>query len=473
MRFFQAAILSFLLSVPCLAQTLMPARQVSVNTSNFQYLSPTAQTAQATFAWLDSSVGPLPAAVASNVQAIASNTEALSVIPAGLAGVVTTNAAIVAYNASAHNWNFTNLVVDVFLSLLGNTNDSYRLIQDAAAFRSNFLAGFAAAQTNVAVLPAYASVFSASLSNLFATNFTLIVKPYADAVGATNEHRISSVRAELYSILRELDIGSYSPYTYVPGTYTSNWQTYIVPSNAPVGTVIEAHCWGGGAGDISSDSRAGKGGYAFGRFTVVSASVFNASGGTNASLVTNGMSLAVQVGPASGRSAVWRLGSYTNFHTMTNEILVAGGAGYYIGGYGGGTNGGRGMSYGPSEEAPFIQYGGGGGTQKTGDGAAGTGWNGTTCGNAGVRVWGGLGGGGSLGTCRRGGDGYYGGGSGWSGGGGSGFVHPSMIVSSLAEQLQPGIGAVPGTADTALYGSGGAGYDGNPGRVCFKRRLVE
>lgn len=55
-----------LLPLPSRAQTRMPARQVSVDDSYWTYLAPTAQTAQATFDWLDGDGAALSAVVATN-----------------------------------------------------------------------------------------------------------------------------------------------------------------------------------------------------------------------------------------------------------------------------------------------------------------------------------------------------------------------------------------------------------------------
>lgn len=491
MRFFQAAILSFLLSVPCLAQTLMPARQVSVSTNAWTNLSPSAATAQAALDWADANWrdGVVDTSEWATIEAELPTVQGALDWLDGEAGrtrqAVDGNAAALSYNASAHNWNFTNLVLAVFLDMFGNTNDAYRMIADPAAFRSNYLAGFAPAETNVSVLSPSMTNFLSRLDELFAINFSNAVVPYVDGGDRTNLMQTYNLRDEIYAILRELNLGVVYPYTVSGSTYTNGAQTFLVATNWPEGTEIEVHCWGGGG---SVGATAPNGGYSYGTLVVKSATNFVS---TNASHVTNGMELAVQVGSAHSRAAVWRSGSGA-FDSVSNELIVAGGGGRRQtsddAGHGGGLSGVRGGTYGVAD------IGGYGGTQTNGGAFGGGTFNAYDSagnaiapnvhnGGAGRRVWGAPDGyryeaapgegqpAGYYLANARGGDGYWGGGAGgfssWSvvgmGGGGSGYVHPDLNGAT-----DDGRGGVKGTGDSALYGSSGAGLPGNPGRVAFK-----
>lgn len=439
-------------------------------TTNWLFLDPAEDTAQSAFDWIDSSWGP-----------------ALSNLPPDLTDVVVSNAAIMSYNASAHNWNFTNLVVDVFLSLLGNTNDPYRLISDAEAFRSNYLAGLALAVTEAAVPTGHTFSYEAPLAALFSNHFDRVVVPYSELSIYTG---IGSLRDEIRSILAELGLESYVAYTWVAGSY-GTWpsyetpegiQTYVIPTNFSPGAVIEVNAWGGGS--PSPSELDGAGGYSYGELVVVAPTNFVS---TNASHVTNGMVLAVQVGSVMQRSAVWRHGNYTDFHTMTNEILVAGGAGSPhngASGVGGGAGGGENGA--PGKDVPG--FGGG----QTGGGAASPTYNNFSAAGvpyspaetgAGRRMWGARYGyryeaspgegqpAGYYPANAAGGDGYFGGGAGgWSGwdsrgdgGGGSGFVAASLTNGATTTG---GTSAGPGGQDQKSY-NGFAGKAGNGGRITF------
>ena len=474
-----------------LGQSLVPARLVSASTNAWTNLVPSAATAQSSFDWIDAnwwdgSVSTSEwAAIAAETPTVQGALDWLDGEVVRTRAVSDENAAVVSYNAAAHNWNFTNLVLSVFLEMFGNTNDSYRLIADPDLFRSNYLAGFAPAETNVSVLSPSMSNFLARLEDLFDRNFYNRVEPFVGGASQTNAALVYDLRDEIYAILRELNLGVVYPYTVSGSAYTNGGQEFVVSTNWPAETEIEVHCWGGGG---SVGSVAPNGGYSYGTLVVKGTNDYVS---TNASHVTNGMRLAVQVGSACSRAAVWRLGS-DDFNSASNELIVAGGGGARHtsddAGHGGGLSGVRGGTYGAAD------IGGYGGTQTNGGAFGGGTFNAYDSlgnaiapsvhnGGAGRRVWGAPNGyryeaapgegqpAGYYLANARGGDGYWGGGAGgfisWGvygmGGGGSGYVHPD-----LGGATDDGQGGVKGTGDSALYGSSGAGLPGNPGRVAFK-----
>ena len=468
-RFLSTALVLLLGPLSCFAQGLAPARLVSVDTNGFANLRPQYATAQSALSWIDDNWDPL--IVASGWAYLPTNAATSQAVFdwvdehwfgedfAELTSNVTANAATMSYNAAANNWNFTNTLLEVFLDLFGNTNDSYRVIQDPAEFRSNYLAAIALNDTNASVPFGQYSNLYGRLDLLFYQHFTNAVVPYVDGGDSTNAALMWNIRDEIYRVLAELGVPSLYPLTYLPNTYTSNFQVYTVPTNLSVGTELRVHLWGGGPS--SPDSRSGSGGYTVGSLFIVAPEDF-VDTPDSASHVTNGMQFYVQVPNVVQRAAIWRKGDYTNFHSMSNEILVAGGGGGHIGGSGGGANGTGGMSYGPSGEAPFVQAGGGGATQNAG-GYGGSAWNSSPC-PPGVRIWGGAGGQGQHGTGSAGGDGYYGGGAGWAGGGGSGYFHPS--VSNAATYTGSTTGPV-GTGSPAHDTI--AGTKGNYGKIVVQR----
>jgi hypothetical protein len=316
---------------------------------------------------------------------------------------------------------------------------------------------------------------------------------------------IGGLRNEIYSVLRDLNLVGYLAYTYVPGTYVTNWQVYIVPTNAPHNSVIEARLWGSGGTGFNNGGSSG--GFARGDFTVLT----NGFNSTNPNHVFPGMELYVQVGTTFGRSAIWRKpgqAGVTNFISMTDELLVAGGGansrgGGIGGGQGGGTNGVDGFNNvnanGGTQTARGA-FGGGTWNHFTSSGsssmtvAEGTVSYSSTNGGAGLRVWGAPFGyrfeatpgegqpAGYYPANGNGGDGYYGGGAGkwstWSnagrGGGGSGFF--ATGISNAILIVGNSNGTVAGT-DHVSYGTSFAGEAstlslGNPGRVSFTRSLV-
>lgn len=456
------ALFAYLPGAP--AQTLLPARQVSVSTNAFTNLSPAVATAQSTFEAIDQSSLALSVAVASNTAAVASNTASLSaVVPlvqsnnalvvsnaalvSTMSGVVSSNAATMAYNARANNWNFTNTLLSVFLDLFANTNDSYRVILDRPAFTSNYLAAIALNDTNALTMPGLYSNMYARLDTLFSNHFTTVVVPFVDGGDSTNATLIYSVRNEVLNILAEFGYVSYTAFGFQPDTYFSDFQTFTVPeaTNAPVGTEFMVRLWGGGG----SGNYSGAGGYTTGIVTVVSQEVYSAQASTNPAVVTNGQPIYVQVGAGTGRAAIWRAGGTNGFNTMSNELLVAGGGGQ--GGDGGGNGGGT----------VGASPGAGGGTQVAG----GAGQYG---GPAGTRLWGG------AGTHRKGGDGYYGGGgcnfgADMDAGGGSGYVAPGIVGGTLASTGLEPIGTAEQSYSSFAGRAGTAWGWGNSGRVVFER----
>ena len=307
-------------------------------------------------------------------------------------------------------------------------------------------------------------------------------------------------KEEFYSTLNSMGFANYFSYTYVDTNaygsasvppVTVSMQSWTVPASLSVGQRIRAHLWGGG-GDIPGAS-SGSGGYTWADFVVlgtnavtnivtnvvgtatnITTNVYPAFSSTNPVAVSNGMALAIQVGPATGRAAVWRVAT-SNYNTWTNELLVAGGAGGGSGGNGGGGGGSSGsnglaMTYGTASAS-----GGAGGTASAG-GAGGA--TGDYPGSAGSRVWGGAGGsGGTYGPAGRGGDGYYGGGGGakdyyvqtsyarGGGGGGSGFYAAGFGTNAGTHCA--GYAATPMGVTNVAYGDN-AGCPGNPGRVVFE-----
>lgn len=450
---------SLLLALSASAQTLLPARQASVDTNGYQHLRPASATVQAALDWVDVNWwdGVVDtsewATIEAELPTVQGALDSVDGLLDGTRSAVSYNAQVAAYNAAAHNWNFTNLVVEVLVGLLGDTNGPYRIIGDPAEFRSNFLAGFAAASTNFGVLPSGYGAYSGALSNLFAFHFTNQVVPYVQGESETNMATFWSLRDEIYAVLSELGFASFEAFGYVEGKYLSDWQRWTVPTNLAAGSAIDVYLWGSG-GQMYS------GGFQKARLHVVSTDDFDP---TNGSLVTNGMEFDVQVGPSFARAAVWRA-SGSHFASPSNELLVAGGGGSGYGtrsgGYGGGATGGAGGGYGSGS-------GGGGGTQAAG-GAAGT------FGFAGARLFGAT----NSSTAEyayRGGDGYFGGGSagfnganGGGGGGGSGFAAASFSNDWVLSQ--GGLpGAPPGTENRPYGGNAGygGGLFGNPGRVAF------
>ena len=298
--------------------------------------------------------------------------------------------------------------------------------------------------------------------------------------GTTVQPGISSLRDEVYAILADLGFESYVAYGEVPGTYypvsrtsyanPTNLQLFTVPTGLVEGATITVHAWGGGG--RLADTRGHAGGYSSGDLVVVSPTNFVDA---NASHVTNGMKLVVQVGSVGTRAAVWRYGSYSNFHTMTNELLVAGGAGSrHDAAPGGGPVQTGGVSTNFGGGTYFSNYGGGTYTDPAEDGN-------------GHRVWGARMGckyeaGGSSGpgwypANLPGGDGYYGGGAGrwvgWGGGdggpgwGGSGYVAASLTNGYTETGAETGPG---GQAEPSYDGL--AGKVNNEGRVTFSIPFV-
>jgi hypothetical protein len=293
-------------------------------------------------------------------------------------------------------------------------------------------------------------------------------------------------KEEFYATLNALGFANVDWFTHTDGTYGSSdtppnntsVQTYTIASQLVTGQVIGVHCWGGGASLGEQGYAAG--GYSYGELTVVTSAEYLAS--TNASYVTNGMVLCVQVGNVSQRAAVWRqAGTYCA--SYSNEMIVAGGAGgvgsVVNGGFGGGTSGGTGADEHVGESWWGTEFGGTGGSQSAGGtgGTATTGASGVGSvftGANGVRIWGGAAGGGYSG---RGGDGYFGGGGGGGrsffvgdnlfqgsagGGGGSGYVHPQLSAGSTTNTMT----SYPANNQSIAYGLN-AGTPGNAGRVAF------
>lgn len=392
-----------------------------------------------------------------------------------------TNSALVPalqYNQGIYATNFHGVNSNTFLTtnlfaLLGQLLDigSYTNETSSGSYTgvlsddfANWNRSFSLMNTNFTALPTNLVYSFPSLFHLFDTN---IVRPFV--IGEDND-----VRAEVFAILAELGYIASESFTYVPGKYgfsststlsvaSTNVQLYTVPGTnvLAVGQTITIHAWGGGSSNSCVDG--GCGGYAAGTLTNVAPEDYDDS---VASHITNGMVLAVQVGPACGRAAVWRAGTNGYFHTMTNELVVAGGAGggtgsdYVYGGFGGGTNGGAGSG--------VYSCGGGGGAAQNAGGAAGS------SGRVGHRVWGARADSSGAATWRVGGDGYYGGGSVGScsgdsgGGGGSGYAAPSLIDPTTYDaggRVPPNIVVSAGWGDNA-------GYQMSPGRVSFVRRLA-
>ena len=368
---------------------------------------------------------------------------------------------------NTNTWLTTNLFASIG-ALLGLTNVSVsggQYYAESLAYQA-WTTNYVQMLTNFTQLPTNLAYAFPNMFHLFDTN---VVQPGIVAGDLT-------VRQEVLAILAELGLVFYNDYTYVPGkygfsatnsfAYTTNdvqlFQVWPSTNTFPTGSVAYVNAWGGGSSNVYGRP----GGYSYGVLTNAGES-FDP---TIASHVTNGMWLAVQVGGPGGRAAVWRASvdvEYTNFHTMTNEILVAGGAGgganqdhpWCYGGNGGGITGGVG--------GVISGVGGGGGLTNAG-GAAGT------SGRKGHRVWGAKVDGSGAETWSCGGDGYYGGGSRaageqGSGGGGSGFVAPSLISGTT---LGVNSGTYPmGNLDINSGYGNYAGQPQAPARVVFLRQL--
>ena len=470
-RFLSTALVLLLGPLSCFAQGLVPSRLVSIETSGLTNLAPQYATVQSALSWIDDNWDPL--VVASGWSYLPTNAATSQAVFdwidehwfgegfAALSSNVVANAATMSYNASANNWNFTNTLLEVFLDLFGNTNDAYRVIQDPAEFRSNYLAAIALNDTNASVPFGQYSNLYGRLDLLFYQHFTNAVRPYVDGGDSTNATLVWNVRDEIYSVLSSLGFSSFVAYGYTTAAaYTSDYQTYVVPTNVPTNTVIKAYAWGGGG----RGNHAGDAGFTLGGLIVTNAETFDE---TKPECVTNGMVLRVQVGSSYQRAAFWRDPAnpgVTNFAAPTAELAVAGGGGY-SGGFGGGLEGGRGTPGGTGT----ASYGG---TQSAG-GAVGS-----PAGAPGERIWG------STAYSQRGGDGYYGGASGRpvgadysGGGGGSGFIHPGMANLVVGGGTFQGTEGGPLGVEYVTYGANagarGIGVAGAGARVAFEVPYVQ
>ena len=502
-------------------QQKIPASLISVDTNNLQNFVLTESlytnsasadrvryTAQHLFDWVDDNWPEIPELAASNLTAASSNWTAL-LRPYG----DTTSSVPAATNVQA----VLDSADDWLAGLLGALQeiptfepDTFYFMRDTnmtsesnwEVVRTNW--GYATSTWESVVMPTNAAPTNEAVFFIHPPFIVADDVMFPDVL----------YKEEFYSILNQLGFANYDSYTYyssdvygsasAPPTNNSvfllseatYWQ---IPGDELVkeGQVVRAHLWGGGGAF-------GGGGYTYGDFVLVSPSYFE----TNMAvpyLITTGMTIAVHVGNAYGRAAIWRASSpSTVFDAYNDELLVAGGGGGGTGNgdadtvYGdeNGNGGGLAGVLGKGQFDPWSGggYGGGGGTQTNG-GAGGAAYNRSggieeTAGVAGSRVWG----------ARRvnvgywtqneiGGDGYYGGGTGgrsknssgeiiWSyggGGGGSGFVPNGWdgAVNPLATNvvLRAGttnsLGEFPPSVGEPSFGLN-AGYAGNPGRVVFE-----
>ena len=341
-------------------------------------------------------------------------------------------------------------------------------------------------------------------TNALGTNTVAFISHPPFIVGDDVQFPSFVTKEEFYAILNSMGFANFDWFTYDadhPSVYGSaaspptnnavfaatNTASWAVPDSLSEGQVIRVHLWGGGGYD--NVAKGAPGGYAYGDFVVVDPTNYVSA---NPYMVTTNSVLAVHVGPASGRAAIWRI-SDTNFATYTNELLVAGGGGgggysydnaTYLGygGPGGGLLGLPGADGAYRSISDSIADAGLGGT--TNSGGSGGSSPATTAGAAGTRVWGGA-------TVTKGGDGFYGGGGGASrnsgslsfltyggAGGGSGYVAPGWdgivysnavvtnTLSAFATNAVAGAVLPPATTEAAygLY----AGAPNNPGRVAFE-----
>lgn len=398
----------------------------SITSSNWYFLSPTAETAQAVFDFIDANSMP-----GTNIAGFAFNPTNKSWTPPAAVAYADHYASVVDTNLTgASNW-----YVRVWTNWDAATN----------GVNGNWSTSAVTNVTAVFYHPAYVTA-----DGIMFPSFV--------------------TKEEFYAILNELDFANVAWFTYLAGSYggsnavpsNENMQYWDVPASDLVttGQVISVHCWG-----------ANKGGYAYGELVVVPANEFDS---TNPSHVTNGMRLCVQVGPAAhasyaytnlvgGRAAIWRYGdsAATNFTSFTNELLVAGGGDMFSvpdGGGGGGTNG--------LSSRLGSEYASGG-TQSAG-GVSSLGGEANGC-----RVWGGYAafvGMDGQGKANRGGDGYYGGAAygvssyAFGGGGGSGYFAPGITNGALHPFNQAG--AQPPATTNVAWGLN-AGYEYSDARVAI------
>jgi hypothetical protein len=436
------------------AQTKLPAKQVTVDSSSWNNINPATNTAQSVFDFLDTEGLGGSGGYGTNTYVNPATWQQILQTPSIPTGTVvqagnTTNFVFVSWSNSywstdiVTNWNG----LETFVEFDGNKT-AYRVRHPDFVVQDNIQ------------FPSFVTKeeFYATLNTLGFANYD----PYT--FFSTNVYGSPSLPPTNNSVFLDQE----ATYWTVPGT-----------NLVSAGQVIRVHLWGAGNADSS-------GGYTYGDLQVVNN--FTSSVPWQ---VTNGMRIAVHIGSQRGRSSIWRLDS-SNFNTWTNELLVAGGAGAGGGGNvvlgsnivngssGGGVNGINGESVGFNYQGVYHEsYGAGGGTQTNG-GFAGT----STIGSAspGTRVWGGgPGPNWTWGPGNSGGDGYYGGGGSsvahWQpagSGGGSGFVAAnwnsvtglSSIVLFAATEAPTSRSFPPKTSEAA-YGLN-AGYPGNPGRVAFE-----